>query len=99
MNEHIEAVAEAIWRADINNGHRDFDVSWAEDIGTPAKQHYRKLAQAAIDALRLTEERRELGGEDWPVDPTPNLTNGDPSGMDLDGIFAAIDAGRRQAER
>ena len=35
----------------------------------------------------------------YPVDPTPNLTNGDPSGIDLDGAFAAIDAGRRQAER
>ena len=63
----VDKVAEAIWRADINTGHRDFiaeaDVSWAEDIGDAPKQYYRRMAVAAIEALQLTEEWAVSSGE------------------------------------
>lgn len=50
MSAHLERVAEAIWRADYPDMRMR---TWFDVIN---KTHYRNLAQAAIDALRFTEE-------------------------------------------
>lgn len=59
---HIEAVAEAIFNA--TERYFSDAISW-EKLTAPEQNDFKVLAQAAIDALGLTEERRELLGEDW----------------------------------
>ena len=56
IDEHVEKVAEALWRADYPDMRMR---TWADVIN---KTHYRHLAAAAIEALGL----REVYTWSWP---------------------------------
>ena len=56
VEAHREAVAEAIWRAGYPRDV-DADRTWRDVVN---KTHFRAQADAAIQALGLTEEQREV---------------------------------------
>lgn len=69
----LERVAEAIWRGTFpgcDPGH--YDWAYGPEEGQWGRDTFRRMAQAAMDALELTEERHtyqnvevrsEMGGE------------------------------------
>lgn len=62
MSDMVERVAEAICSADHGG-----PIDWDEMSGY-GQAAYLRMAQAAIDALGLTEERNpDIAGENWGV--------------------------------
>lgn len=53
-NAHLDRVAEAIWRATLPEDHPSY-LAW-DDAPAPLRNDYRRMAQAAMDALELAEE-------------------------------------------
>lgn len=58
-NAHLDRVAETLW-SELEEPGRLW--SW-DNLDAPSKDHYRRVAQAVLDALELTEDYAVTMGE------------------------------------
>lgn len=71
-NPQVEKVAEALWLVDHPFAAKH-NVTWADVSNGPPRDRYRRMAQAAIDALELTDEWAVAGSSSGAVVTPPTV--------------------------